>query len=700
MVLGSLTPELIGLILSYKCVLSSAIPLWLTGNKQLQRQLAQGVTDVRLKSTSPKSLCCFPSCLKELRHLRTLIVNREGNRILFPSSATSTIRSLSPTLKKLSLSFHGSAPILFGLTQDAGAFSAQILNFMAAYLFIPPSSWSFKAAFPQLESLGLNGAPWSAAMVAHLPTSLTSIKDIVQDDLPTFTAFVQALPPQIQHLDFIRIPRTLPQPSFLALFSARNLLTLKWYLSDALSHLSDVSLLPRTLTELPSSNLNDPSQLLAQEAIDALPPALTRLPCLADWHSDLSFAHLKDLESLGDTDWVQPGPPLSVAAIKRLPANLRCLNLQSDLAGMTRSDWPPLLTKLEWQPSVSLEAVFSLQELPPRLVTLSILEEFQVPSKMIGLLPRTLRTLRMYCFPFEHGVDIDFPPNLTLLNLDTVDNNWLVVEPMVVKDRSKPTQIRTVKFRIGKTSHVDALETAPKVVSSFPLHCIPRTLVDLRLPCCIHASQLLDLPPRLQQLDVHEILIDADFDANDPLLLPKMSALYDVGLKQDDIVTPASYLSLPASGASLLPRSLRIIECQSSHFWRRCDWRRLPPNLEMISASLSQCTVSATLFKEATFPRLSILHLLLHGLTDELVKLMPRSLASLADADLDSPEQSLTLACVPYWPSLVYPYGFSHELLEAFDALQEKRTEAIANSNIEDLRALFPHSIYSKLYAE
>lgn len=723
MLLSSLSPELIGLILTYDCVLHSAIPLWITGNKLLQRQLALGVTDVYLENGLEYSLYCVPSCIKEFRHLRKFAIDRAGARILFPSSATSTIRSLAPTLKKLVLDFRGNIKILFPNyvepTEDEAAdpTPSDALSKCSLDADQPSqstSSWSLKAAFPQLECLDLGPAVWTLDMVEQLPPTLTKILTIKQSNPDVFRAVFNALPPHIEHVCFGRLP--IPETDILGLLSHRNLTALNWIFSgDGYSEPESIAALPRTLTDVATDHLIlNPKfrplvdRVLTQAAVDALPPALTTLPFISSAKTlrflastpkiapnALNFSHLKELRMLASED--DPGPLMSVATIKSLPPKLHTLNMSADLEGIAKTDWPPLLRYLEWTPS---SPNFSLEALPSNITTLLIQEPtFSVPSKMIGILPRTIQRLRFTCHPFEAG-DIDFPSRLTFLNMlcDGDECTWVAVEPfkLMVDDGESKDEI---DFELNDSMHLDQLDARPKVVSCFPFHCLPGELEDLYLPCCIPASQLVHLPPLLESLYVPDIIEDADFDANDPKLLTRMRELAAAGFKEDGIVTPPSHLSLPASRASLLPRTLGTISTKACNFFRDCDWPRFPPHLTSITGE-SDLRMPATLLKEAPFSRVSILNLCLDGLTEETIKLLPQTLTVLCNNFEAISAINLPESCLLYLPCELPGAILPEELREAWERLQEKRFEAIDSSSITDIGALFPYSYLNTLYAE
>lgn len=711
--LTSLTPELLGLILGYEEVLSSPVALWLSGNKLLQRQLALGVTEVYLENESEFALVCVPSFLKELRHLRKLAIDRSGNRILFPSSATSTIRALAPTLQKLVLDFEGATQILFPsyveptedpTQHDADTDTSLSVASLGDGLPSPssaPSSteWSLKESFPQLVTLDLIASHWGLDMVAQLPPSLSRLMTVMQNDAEVFKAIINALPPHMEHICFDRLP--MPEPDFLALIAERPLTALNWHMPHQMTDPKRIAMLPRTLTDVASHKwLKSFVQIvspagLTQAHIDALPPKLTTLPLITEASEPLCFSHLKELESLASDD--DPGPLMSAATIKRLPPTLRSLTMTADLEGITKADWPPRLTYLEWSPKTPN---FSLDSLPSHLITLLIqVPRYKVPSNMISCLPRTLQRLRCTCDLLDFN-DIDFPPLLKFLNLLCEDDGrceWVKVE---IQNLGPPTPGLTPDkplfevFNVNLVDHLDTVLQPPKVSGCFPFHCLPPNLDDLYLPCVIPASQLKHLPMGLTTISVFDILDDYDFDRTDIRLLSRVKELNDFGLKHHGIVTPAAHASLPVSRASLLPRTLCTLELRASNLFRKCDWSRMPSTLTELVCLRSVLPIPAALFQKASFPRIRTIHVHFSGFTDENVRSMPQSLKSLSDPPYEHP---WTIDCLPYWPCNA-SVRFPDELNAEWTILQEKRIEAIASSSIPDLRALFPNCYLNKLY--
>lgn len=683
------------MILRFDGLRASPITLWITGNKLIQRQLALGVTHVYLENATSSALLCVPSCLQELRHLRFIAVDRTEFRVLFPSSATSTLRSLPPCLNKLVLDMEHANEIVFPFLAKEYQSAKEALH--PELNSRPDDMWSLKAAYPQLESLFLPKTQWTLEMVSELPNSLTKLSGFEQNDPTLFVTLIKALPPRLDQLSVTKLP--IHFVDFMSLLSDRHLLTLDF--GTSLSKPEQIALLPRTLTEI-STLPGLPVQFrpivdshLTQAAVAALPPALTSLQHLSHSPEVLYFDHLKELVEIGHES--SDGPALSVASIKRLPPKLHTLNLTGDLDGITKADWPPLLTYLEWSPK---SPNFSLDALPSRLTSLLIQNfEFTISLKMVASLPRSLTWLGFTCtHPFECEANVDFPPSLKFLNMDCrYYCDWVVVEPFKMMIRTDEEGDKEVDFDITEVGHLDQLDRRPNVTMGFPFHSLPHELEELSLACCVPASQLVHLPPRLKAFELFEIFEDADFDANDPLLLTKMSELAAIGLREEGIVTPASHIALPASPASLLPRTLSSIALGSSRFLQDCDWTRFPPKTTSIQRLESKLPLSATLFKTAPFSHLRTLEVSLWGLTDEMVPLMPQTLTAINWSFVSDPP--LTEACLLHWPPGI-AYQLPDHLNAAYRILEEKRNKAIDSSSIPDLVQLFPNCYLAKLYQQ
>lgn len=635
----------------------------------------------------------MPAYLSELRQLQVLSIDRQWHHLLYPKLTLPIIQSLSQHLVTLELMFSGATSLLF---PNADFDASQPPSSAPASLnYEITSPWTLKSAFPVLEVLQLSDdsktIQWTPAMLSQLPELLSEIC-VYQSDQDTMVALMASLPPSIRDLTVLHCPFALAD--FLPLVAGKSLTCLECPgIKPLLSSHEHIALLPRTLTTITCGNLVSP--YLEQKAADALPPALENifeLKCKIG--HPLRFDHLPHLSIMKSED-EEGGSlldrlPFTSDSIKQLPRTLETLEIAGDIAEVKVSDWPPNLAQLSIVPLL----VFPFDCLPPGLLRLSFHHPvFAIPWSSIALLPRTLLILRIFCLPLDVTENIDFPPHLISLSLNRWRNDqWVAIEP--TKDPKKHSKRRYEPPAIDTCDNVE-LEAAtakrhPKLTSCPPLQCIPRSVRELYITCPIPASQLVHLPPQLTDLSTVDMFEDADFKRYDPRHLSTMAKLYKLGELQR-FVSPASHISLPASIASLLPRSLTNITTWGGCLWRDCDWHRLPPNLETIESLFSDLPISAESFKDVHLPRLKELKLNLTGLTDNLVKLMPQSLTHLNLPDW--PQNSLdllTISCAPDWPPNLDPNRGPPDARLAIEALQELRAEAIASSSTSRLSELFP----------
>ena len=653
--LVSLDPQTFDTILCFCGSSIVALNLWLTGNKLLQRKIASGATLIGLENMKEVAFCRLPFFLKELRHLRGIYISRNGHHLLHRSTSLSVIQSLPPTLVALQLKFKGATRLLFpeaNVESQNGTKSA---------------AWDIKTAFPMLELLYLSCDPeeieWTSSMYSHLPDTLTSLGPIYQSDEAAFMTLMESLPSNIRKLTFYS---PIEPSKFLALISSKELTELftgaREELNFLISDPQHIKLLPRTLTSICCGQIVSP--VLTQEAISALPPSLTELLYLEqpdDDETPLIFDHLPHLTRLE----CQTVASLcfSPETIKRLPRTVRTLSVAGDIDETPKSDWPPHLTRLELITyTESYNKLFD--SFPSGLTYLLIQDGFDMTMSSISLLPRTLLHIRIIVgeIDFENR-NIEFPPNLVYLNVTRDSKSpWIITKPIAKKQT--------------------------RVVSCFPFHTIPRSVEHLFWACSIPASQLIHLPPRLKTLWCN-MFVDADFNPNDTCHLSRMTELFTIGASQG-IDSPASHVSLPASINSLLPRTLTSLTVFEPCTWLDTDWSRLPPHLETLECDDSEHPVSAKLFLSAPLTRLRTLKLSLTNFTDDLVRLMPKSLTYTEFPSSSKALSKLTSACIPYWPYNLGPGNLTRHLRIAYNKLHAQRIEAIASSSTELFPELFP----------
>ena len=618
MSLSSITPDLLGFILAFDSVNYASLPLWLSGNKALQHQLAAGVTKVVLKNPAKYSICRVPIYLQELRHLRDLELERKDEFIMHPGLAWRTLSRLNPGLTRLCLVYSKSF-------ESLDPYAGTDLNNLFEPTETPTSSveeprWTLKQAYPHLQTLEIHDrTDWNATVFEGLPSSLTSLSTHVPIEEDEFKAFLAALPHSLVRLVLYNAPTGTPIEERLALLSHQQWQYLDLHDSPD-TYLEPQVNLPPTLTEL-SSNGNI-EMTVAQ--INALPPGLTSLDQLQSSENEISgdgdssngsryptFGHLKALTSIGQG--YTSGPHMTPETIRTLPPGITNLHLIADLQNIRREDWPVGLVSLRW---TALTNHFPIAELPSRLVRLSIYSDSStLTSSSISLLPRTL-TLLNWSFGALDEEEIHFPPNLRYLDLTTT-HAWVNIEPFdVLVDEEeeseeeeedsgeeiddgnneedeeagenedgdaepkaleddtqeeineqegslaqedaeeKPRRQILVPFDIRETEHYKFMPNRPKVTTCFPFHSLPQGLVIFYFPCMIPASKLKDLPPRLEALVADDIFEDSEFDSKSPENLAYMHRVYEIGKREAGGNWEKDFVLSPLQAQEASPASL------------------------------------------------------------------------------------------------------------------------------------------------
>lgn len=715
--LTGLMPDLLDAILSFDDTKHLSRHLWLCGNRLLQHQLANGVTQVALECRAEFGFCRFPMYLVKLRKLRELSLKRHGNRLLFSDATFGTVFRLAPTLRKLKLDYFNS---------HLAVLPERALNLLSTFgdeddlVDLPstdlPPQHSIKSAFPCLDTLEIRGkTDWTTEDLLDLPSTLTHLGSIIQTDANDFVALMKDIPPQLQVLHVSQVP--IPQRDFIDLISHFALTELSWgYEFESLKDETLISKLPRTLTTLNSSaGTTLVSSPLTLAGLKSLPPHLTRLGLMRTEgeFEDFSVQHLPHLTSFGEQAYA---PRLSLASIKSLPDRIRSMDVAVGLKGCVDTDWPADLTSLGWLPvdAISLKKSPKSFVLPPRLTRLSIWNvncKLSVDSFL--LLPRTLKSLHCDCVKITSSIDL--PPALEHLRLAspapswtefdgarvTVNHSAYVSRDLWMSSVDLPKS-EEVPFDETLESHVESLER-PTVVTTFPFHCVPATVTFLSIDCILPASRLVHLPIRLSTLIVKDIVEDADFHPQSPETLARIAQLAEFS-RMEGLEAPGaraeqndSAPSAECSVASLLPRSLALIQTNSGAMWKECDWRRLPPRLKRLVVTRSRRFIDANIFLSARFPNFIVMSLPLVNFTDEIVKAMPRSLRSIHCRSVTLLRAGLTEDGILHWPTELYWYGMESNLISAFNRLNQKRRDAYASSDLDLIRKLFPRGTFPVL---
>lgn len=665
--LAVLPAEIIDRVLLWEAC-SSPLLLWLTGNRLLQQKLKH-ISVVSLKNGGKYSLNRFPKFLANLGALRELSIDRDYKALLCYRTAWNTLRQVSggANLRKLELRFQNSYQLLFPdeamerisrqSTEDTGLSPA----------------WCLKLAFPMLETLEIVGkTSWSLDEMDLLPPTITSLTL----DMPTTTphhTFASLLPRNLLHLKAMKYLPT--SPEFLCyLPPALTSLEVEWVLrheeevveQDKLYYEKVLQRLPKTLTYFQPRLDRFPYSI-----VHSLPSTLTQLYLYNRYEPpfDLSlrevFPQLKYFRVSSITTQAILNLPLTIE-------NLQCEIAGSDIEGHM---WPKNLRELTLD---KLSENTPTRHLPPNLCRFAMGSGFISPSD-VSLLSRGLTSLSIQWL--EHQENIDFPPHLTSLRLDSQhDVTWVSLD----SNQLLPAP--------SSTSNADPEKHAPSARPTavphsawFPLECVPRTVTDLRLTFVLPASKLRFLPPRLKKLILEDIVIDDDFDA-----LKEVEAVhrnFEVG-RDEGIEELFDWTQLDkASVATLLPRTLKHWELTGNALLaEEFDWKHMPPTLHSFLL-YSEEGLSGDAMRSIPNKHLRTLFTNAKLLTEEDIKALPSTIPALTLQLHDAP---VTPAIVSYLPTGVYHIA-STALSQAISALNSKRDlHSLDDDPTEFIRLMTP----------
>ena len=532
----------------------------------MQHKISTGITTIKLLDHRVGTVGQYPKFIEELRILRELTIDRDGFGMPYDCNIHQHIQQLPSTLKKLKLRVKNSLHIIYPPAPTNTSNTQSNTQHPTANDLIHPE-WTLSSAFPQLETLELDGEEqeWENRDFALIPLSLTSLTlSIFTIDLDE--EFSSLLPPHLLALKLSNSTTVLP--SF-------------WtHLPPQLTYLN-VDAVPYETSQPPSSPL--------------LPHSLTRLKGNYDGIFDLERLP-PGLENLSfswlvNFDVNQPPPigqilpklkkvkcfPLSPQLVRLLPACIHTIDMSSRDAEAI-DHWPASLTELCGHVSDSL-----LKTLPRGLVTLASTMDFFDLSDM-ALLPRTLRHIFIRANRMTTAEEIDFPPHLTYLEL--------------VGDYTMASQ-------------------------RFPYSNIPTSVTQLASPTSLPASQLKHLPPRLTYLDTFAINIDTDFDPESAIEIAFMHLNFQnghrEGVEEKDLFESVTRLER-ASVLALLPRTLRHLKIESL----TDNWSMAPPLLETLYC---QSPIGLHFLQQLSrFKNLKELYVTLTGVKDDDMKLIPRQI--------------------------------------------------------------------------
>ena len=151
------------------------IKLWISGDRLMQHKIATGITQIKLVDYRWLTSSRFPKFIENLRSLRELTIDREGNTMPYYLSIYKHVQKLPPTLRKLKIRVKNSFHIICPPTPANTTYSLSAAqNYTIGDLAHP--EWTFETAFPRLETLALQSEKhWEFRHLSLLPTSLTSL---------------------------------------------------------------------------------------------------------------------------------------------------------------------------------------------------------------------------------------------------------------------------------------------------------------------------------------------------------------------------------------------------------------------------------------------------------------------------------------------------------------------------------------------
>lgn len=623
--LVEVTPDILDVILGF--VYSQAtLDLWLCGNKRLQNNIAQGVTTIHLLNTQKFTLNRFPLIITQLPKLRSLIIDRDYNDLLYYRQVSKHIQRLPPTLTKLALRYDDSCTAFSPADPDHSD-----LDPSTDPTTTEDVQTSLKDAFPLLETLEIaNCSPFD---VSTLPPHLTSLAIGLPFEEEEQEDFIRGLPRELLHLTLIGLARSALMQPLLWEHLPRNLLTFNcrnenlYFIYDG----SEAALLPRTLTKLKVPLVYEVD---SPEQVKALPSGLTSLNQILFGDDSLITPEIGlTLPSLTRVSFRSLSPTLNTRLlIRNLPKTVTILNIPVDMSTMEKSDWPVNLKELELGRRSKLLGNFRHDALPSGLLTLSLSSVVSIRSlSEMSLLPRSLTKFRSYYHLPPQNLPIDFPPQLTDLSLIN-------------------------EFELDEERNTK--------IPCFPFHSLPRSLTSLKTSIPIMASQLKDLP-RLLALDASFIHKDLDFNPQDELRWMLSSPTHrDRHLERFDWNALSE-----ASITSLLPRSLTELHLNESPIGQApLDWEHLPPLVSSLSVG-SRYVGLAEWHSLSKLP-LKDLRVRLESFDDECCKATTRGMESLSvEAQDISGLSARGVASLP--PSI--SFDLEHPESKSIQDIHEKR---------------------------
>ena len=513
--LESLPGELLSIISDYSVNL---VNLWKCGNHVLTAKLANGVTRVDLKDDDWTSTSRWPKLLSRLTNLRSLSIKR-ANGCLLPKSTdlSREIRSLSPSLRELSLSFRGWNEALHNFDLETG-------EVIWSQYERGVSPWfDLSSHFPCLERVVFGGeqsGDFQTHHIAALPETILSVTlpsaKIVAGENNLCALLPRKCESLIAHL-------TLGSAAEDALTALPQSLT--HLESIYLNRATDVALLPRGIK---SGSISFQRFTWNSALAKAAPPLIDNIMIASLHHEYTTWAeelprHLVIVTDLTHNFSFVLDATLAASLPRtlvqfRMPAPIDYTSLQnwqSSRNGVL--PWPPGLAVLLSDSPVENETLTRNQQhilLPRSLTSLKILIEDDASHLDWSGLPQGLKTLHADYIRHNTLTLPTSPPNLTSLtlygNLQLSPGGWpslTCLHCSIDKTRSDIEYFRNTGFPSN-------LESLTIQHWSLNFHLLPKTLTKLQLQN-IHIVEdidamavenaLLELPTSLQMLSLNAL---------------------------------------------------------------------------------------------------------------------------------------------------------------------------------------------------
>lgn len=684
--LASLSSAILGAILSYNGTSSAALRLWISGSRALQSRLAAGITRIKLVNATRHNTNRWPSILADLRTLRELTIDRDMKTLMYHTQWPYEVQKLPPTLRKLRLCIRDSKRVLSPAPSTTPHETADPNQASCEHV-----SWTFKNAFPQLESLELHVA--KGHLTAHdfslLPPTIThlAIQNVPFTDCESL---MSQLPPQLLSLKVVTVDLEDPDASFWTRLPP-NLTALKIY--GAIAFNGDVDAeeeeynrsklqqcaeiaekLPRSLTHITTSFHEFMPSLLT-----LLPPSLTELETQDPYDSEHQGPlDVKTVQHFPNLKTLKTGE-LPLALLRALPSGIKHIRCCTNDSSITPEDWPKSLETLEIRKA---DTSFPLSILPHYLTSFQAVDNFKLDMALVSLLPRTLRSLT--CDLCIMRDEADFPPNLTYLSLGGTNDtpSWLELEPEA-DDEAINDDDESVAIDYESATYHASLN-GRKVVKCFPFHCLPQSLVDFNVELFLPASKLKYLPRCLSNLAVEDIFEDADFDGESAAEMEAMRSIFEMGAREGVREKIDWTFLKQASIPALIPRTLRRLAFAGNAIAYKADWSLIPPRIEKLWLGL-QKGMPAHWISQLPLDYATELRLTLDQPTDEHIKSIPRHINRVRVLACD--ESQLTRKAAIFTPpgSVYHGCLFNYELDWLYAELEAKRIELATQDNDRSL---------------